>query len=121
MTWEEVVALGGELPEVEVAISYGTPALKVRAKLLTRLRNEDDSLVLLGVGPDEREMLLEAAPHVFHTTPHYAGYPAVLARLAVLEPPQLRAFLLRRWREVAPKRLVARFDAHSHRDANGAP
>ncbi len=46
MTWDEVVAVGQELPGIEVSTSYGTPALKVRGKLVTRLRTEDDSLVL---------------------------------------------------------------------------
>jgi hypothetical protein len=116
MTWEDVVALGRRLPEVEVATSYGTPALKVRRKLLTRLRREDDSLVLPGVGADERDMLIEADPRVFHTTPHYEGYPSVLARLGPLAPAQLSPFLLRRWRAIAPRRYVAGFDAAGSRE-----
>jgi hypothetical protein len=106
MTWEEAVAIGLKLPEVVVSTSYGTPALKVRDKLLTRLRPEDDSLVLLGVGFDLREAMLEQAPETFHLTPHYQAYPCVLARLSSLAPDVLFAHLDRRWREVAPKRLV---------------
>jgi hypothetical protein len=118
MTWDDVVALGRELPELEVATSYGTPALKVRGKLVTRLRPGDDSLVLPDVPIEEREMLIEADPRIFHVTPHYDGYAIVLARLAALAPETLLPFLQRRWRAVAPKRLVARFDAahESHRD-----
>ncbi len=108
MTWEDVIALGHELPEVEVSTSYGTPALKVHGKLITRLRPEDDSLVLPEVSIDERAVLIEADPETFHTTAHYVDYPIVLARLAALEPVRLRPFLLRRWRAVVPKRLVAR-------------
>lgn len=96
---------------MEASTSYGTPALKVRGRLVTRLRAEDDSLVLLSVPPDEREMLMEMDSRVFHITPHYQGYPTVLARLAPLEPERLGPFLVRRWREVAPKRIVARFEA----------
>jgi len=111
MTWDDVVSLGHKLPEVEVATSYGTPALKVRGKLLTRLRPEDDSLVLPDVPLDEREMLIEADPATFHTTPHYDGYAIVLARLDALEPARLMPFLERRWLTVAPRRLVAGLDA----------
>ena len=110
MTWDELVALAAELPEVTVSTSYGTPALKIRGKLLTRLRTEDDSLVLLDVPPEERAMLIEARPDLFHTTPHYEPYPAVLARLSMLDPETARGFLERRWRGIAPKRVVSVWD-----------
>ena len=111
MGWDDVVTLAGALPGIELSTSYGTPALRVRGKLLTRLRPEDDSITLHDVPPDEREMLIGADPSVFHTTPHYAGYPIVLARLPALEPATLRRFLERRWRAIAPKRAVEAFDA----------
>lgn len=111
LIWDDVVRLGRELPEVDVSTSYGTPALKVRNKLLTRFRPEDDSLVLLDVPIEEREMLIEADPQTFHTTPHYRDYPMVLARLSAIQPETLRAFLERRWRNVAPKRSLKEWDA----------
>ena len=107
MNWAAVVALAASYPGAEVSTSYGTPALKVRGKLLTRLRPEDDSLVLLEVEEDEKRMLIEADPALFHTTPHYDFYPAVLARLARLDPAQLPSFLDRRYRKLAGARLLA--------------
>ena len=106
MTWEEVVAVGVKLPEVEVSTSYGTPALKVRGKLLTRPRYEDDSIVLLEIGFDEREMLMQVEPETFHITPHYQNYPSILARLSSVHPGTVAGLLERRWKAVAPKRLV---------------
>lgn len=111
MNWDEVVTLAKGLPGTETSTSYGTPALKVRGKLLTRFRPEDESLVLIGVPVDERDMLIEAAPDVFHVTPHYDGYPMILARLAALDEDRLRPFLVRRWRDLATKRALAEFDA----------
>jgi hypothetical protein len=110
MTWDEAVKLGCELPGVEEATSYGTPSLKAFGKFLTRLRSEDDSLVLVGVTFDEREMLIEAEPDTFHTTPHYKDYPSVLARLATVDPGTVRSFFERRWRDVAPKKAVKQYD-----------
>ncbi len=110
MTWDEVVAIGLKLPEVEVSTAYGTPALKVRGKFMTRLRPEDDSLVLLEVGFDEREFLMEAEPQTFHLTPHYQPYPSVLARLESVDADTLARLLERRWRAVAPKRVVKAWD-----------
>ena len=111
MTWNDVVRLASEFPDVVPSTSYGTPALKVKGKLLTRLRPEDDSLVLLDVPVDERAMLMEANPAVYHATPHYDGYPIVLAYLASIEPGAVQNFLKRRWRNIAPKRAVARWEA----------
>jgi hypothetical protein len=65
-------------PEVEDGTSYGTPALKVRKKMLVRLKEDGDSLVMPGVPPDERDMLVERQPTVFYFTDHYKDYPIVL-------------------------------------------
>jgi hypothetical protein len=110
VTWDEVVTIASGFPDVTISTSYGTPALKVRGKLLTRLRREDDSLVLLDVPVEEREMLIAAEPRIFHTTPHYEGYPTVLVHLSVIEAATVRAFLERRWRNIASKRAVFSFD-----------
>ena len=40
---------------VDASTSYGTPSFKVRGKLLTRLREDGDSLVIKGVDPEERD------------------------------------------------------------------
>ena len=110
MTWDQVCAIGLRYPEVTRAVSYGAPSLKFRKHLLTRLREADASLVLLDVPPPEREMLLAAAPEVFFCEPHYAGYDIVLARLTALDPDRLAPFLDRRWRGLAPKRMIAARD-----------
>jgi hypothetical protein len=110
MTWDEVREIALSFPMVEESTSYGTPSFKVNGKFLTRLRPEDQSLVLVDVGFDEREMLIEAEPGIFHLTPHYKDYPSVLARMDRVHPGSLRNFLERRWRKVAPKRVVRAYD-----------
>jgi len=65
----------------------------------------------MDVSFDEREMLMEVDPATFHLTPHYKDYPAVLARVAGLEPDQFRGFIERRWRRIAPKKWLKEFDA----------
>ena len=42
-TWDDVVAIGLRFPGVELATSYGTPALKVRGKGMCRLRTDPDA------------------------------------------------------------------------------
>jgi len=110
MSYEEVRALALSLPQVEEGVSYGKPAFKAFGKFLTRVRREDNSLVLHCTF-DEREMLMEAEPQTFHITPHYKDYPSVLARLESVDPGTVRNFLQRRWREVAPKAFLKTYDA----------
>ena len=61
--------------------SYGKPVFLIAKKFFTRLRAEDDSLVLFVGSIDERDMLLEAEPALFHITDHYKNYPTVLVRI----------------------------------------
>ncbi len=105
MTYDELVTMGLEMPGVEESTSYGTPALKVRGKLMVRLR-EQDVIVLLAVEDIEKQMLMETQPETFFITDHYAGYSAVLVRLSKVEAPQMRELLETTWRRLAPKRLL---------------
>src|SRR5438105_14420432 len=82
MTFDEVRKIALAWPEVEDGTSYGTPALKVRKKMLVRLKEDGDSLVMPGIPPDERDMLMESQPKVFYLTDHYKDYPMVLIRLS---------------------------------------
>jgi hypothetical protein len=98
------------LPGVEDGTSYGTPALKVRGKLLVRLREDGETFVLI-VDFDTRDILMRADPQTFYLTDHYRAYRAVLVRFATLDPDDLPGLLEQAWRQVAPKRLVAGFSA----------
>lgn len=110
MTPEDARKIILAFPGAEEGLSYGQPSFKVNNKFFTRLRREDQSLVLLEVSRDEREMLMEAEPATFHITPHYKDYPSVLARIETLHPGSLHNFLARRWRKIAPRKLVKEFD-----------
>ena len=54
----------------------------MRKKLLARLKEDGDSLVMPGVPQDERDMLVESQPKLFYFTDHYRDYPMVLIRLS---------------------------------------
>jgi hypothetical protein len=106
------IALG--LPGVEEGSSYGTPAFRVGNTLLARL-HEDGASLVVKIGFDEREMLMEADPETFHITDHYRDYPMMLVRLACVDESTLRRLIERTWREIAPKRLVVAFDRDASR------
>ena len=106
-----MTAIVMSFPGVEAGSSYGKPAFKLEGKFFTRVRREDRSLVLTEISHDEREMLMEAEPGTFHFTAHYKDYPCVLARIESLHPGSFRNFLDRRWRKIAPKKLIREWDA----------
>jgi hypothetical protein len=110
MTPAQFHMLMSGFPETELSTSHGYPAYKAFGKFLTRLRSEDDSVVLGQVSFDERELLCAAEPETFHFTDHYRNYPMVLARLKRLDAKTLRGYLDRQWRHNAPKKWLKAWD-----------
>lgn len=93
------------LPDVEEGTSYGTPAWRHRGKLLARLHQDGESIVLK-VGDETRDHLLQADPGTFFITDHYAGYPMVLARLERLGAADLGKLLVRAMENTKRQRRV---------------
>jgi hypothetical protein len=110
VTYDDVRKIALAWPEVEDGTSYGTPALKVRKKLLVRLKEDGDSLVMPS---DERDMLVESQPKVFYFTDHYKDYPMVLIRLSKTKRATVEPLLRRQWRALASKAAVKAFDTNS--------
>jgi hypothetical protein len=111
MVFADIQRLALALPGTENGTSYGTPAVKVRGKLLVRLKEDGETLVLCAVLSDERALLMEMAPSVFFVTDHYVGYPTMLVRLRAADERQMAGLLRQSWRRLAPARLVQAFDA----------
>ena len=109
--WSDVVAAGRALPEVEEGTWFRTPCLKVRKKSFCRMKEDGETLVIRVVDLEDKEALLRGDPDVYFTTPHYHGYAYVLVRLAVVDRDLLRELVEDAWRLVAPKRLLASYDA----------
>jgi hypothetical protein len=97
VTWSTVRALALALPGVEESTSYRTPAMKVRGKLIARLK-EDGETIVVPMTIDERDVRIEADPDVFFVTDHYVPWPYVLVRLAKVTRTDLRELLQDAWR-----------------------
>jgi hypothetical protein len=110
LSFAAVAKLATTLPDVNESTSYGTPALKLKDKLLARVW-EDGATLVLRCTPEVRAHLLRNTPTVFFLTDHYRDYPWVLVRLAAVRAADLEPLLEDAWRQVAGKRLVAAFDA----------
>ena len=111
MTFDDVRAFAFKLPGVTDGTAYGHPCLKAHGKFLTRVWDDGDTLVCPGVTFDERELLIEAEPETFYVTDHYKSYPYVLIRLSRVDAATVERFLERYWRDRAPKKVLAAYDA----------
>jgi hypothetical protein len=69
VTFKDVRGIALSLPNVEESTSYGTPAFKAGGKLLARLREDGDSLVV-GTTFEERTEMMAAEPEVYYITDH---------------------------------------------------
>lgn len=90
--------------------SYGKPSFFIAKKFFTRLRSEDDSIVWIVGSIDERDNLIELDPKTYFITEHYRNYPSVLVRIKRINEAMLRKMLERRWRAIAPKKLIKDLD-----------
>jgi hypothetical protein len=110
VTFATVRSIGLTLPGVEEGTTYGSPALKLRGKLLACMAShksaEPNSLVVR-LNFEQRDAMIADDPGTYYLKPHYVGYPSVLVRLSRVSRDALKDLLLAAWREVdasAPKR-----------------
>jgi hypothetical protein len=96
ITFDTVREIALALPGVEDGAAYGSPALKVRGKLLACIpvnRSAEPGSLMVRVDPDDRAELLAAASDIYYVTDHYRPYPAVLVRLSRIDAGMLRDLL----------------------------
>ena len=72
-------------------------------------RERDGGGLAVRVDRDEKQLILDANPDAYFTSPHYNGYPAVQVRLEQIDVDELRERLEDAWLIQAPKRLAAEY------------
>jgi hypothetical protein len=111
MTAAQLKKIALSFPLANEKPSYGKPSFFVAKKFFTRLRAEDNSLVFIVDSMDQRDMMLELDPQTYHITDHYRDYPAVLVRMERITAGELQTMLERRFRKIAPKKLLRDIEA----------
>ena len=105
--FETVRTVGLALPDVEATTKYdGSPVLKVRGSFMAGLathRSAEPETLVVRVGLEEREWLIEDAPEIYYVTDYYRKYPLVLVRLSRIDRDALRDLLSVSWRLAAVK------------------
>ena len=103
VTFDDVRKAALAMPGVEDATSYGTPALKAKKKLMIRLREEGD-VIVLKMPFDLRAELMEGDPQTYFITDHYADYEWILVRLTRLSPDALPDLLRTAYKTATTKK-----------------
>lgn len=107
MTWEEAVAFALSLPETELSMHYGMPAVKASAtgRAFLSPGHETATSFVVAINLDAVEMLKHTEPETYWQTPHYEGWPAVLVRYAAADEARLRDVIRRSrdWSAALPK------------------
>jgi hypothetical protein len=89
--------VGLALPDVEATTKYdGSPILKVSGSFMAGLathRSAEPETLVVRVGFEDREGLLEDAPQTYYVTDYYRSYPVVLVRLSRIDRDALRDLL----------------------------
>ena len=106
MTYDELVALAREYPEVDESTSYGDPAVKRKGRAMFALK-KDGETVAMKMDWENRDRFLGDQPDVFYITEHYYGWPWLLVRLAELTP-ELGEEIVRLSYEDAPNKNKTR-------------
>ncbi len=92
------------LLEVSQSTSYGAPSLKVKAKNFASVRGAQE--MVLHCPLEQKDLLMEMAPHIYWQTDHFKGWPGLLVRLEVITDEELSMRLEDAWRFRAPKKLA---------------
>jgi hypothetical protein len=96
------------VPGIEEGTSHGAPSLRVQKKFLACVK--DAETLVIHCPLEEKELLKEAAPHIYWETDHYKGWSALLIRLPAISDEELAHRIKIAWRLRAGKRLVSRYD-----------
>ena len=104
ITFEGVRRIALALDGVAESTSYGTPAFKLGGKLIARLREDSETLVV-GTTFEERAELMAVEPKTYFTTDHYLNYPWVLVHLSCANPDALLDLLGRACRLVSTVKI----------------
>jgi len=105
--FDTVRSIAAGLSDVEESTAYGSPAFKVRGKLLAVIpvhRSAEPDSLAVSVDFDQRAELLAGAPDIYYLTDHYVNYPIVLVRLSRIRLDALKDLLSMAWRFVTTKK-----------------
>lgn len=121
ITFDTVRQICQAMLDVEESTTYGTPAFKLRGRLMTCIpshRSAEPNSLAVCVDFAQRDELLAAEPDTYYLKDHYLNYPVILVRLSRIHIDALRDLLGMAWRfadaKTTRRSRTARRPARSH-------
>jgi hypothetical protein len=110
ITAEELRRVVLSLPEAEERETWGHPTFRVRDRMFAAL-SDDGRLASVKATREEQAALIAAAPETFGVPAYVGRHGWVSIQLATVDPAELGELMVEAWRQTAPRRLVAAYDA----------
>ena len=98
-----------KLPGTTEGVCYGTPGFYAGKKLIARIREEGDILVIY---TEEREIWMRKDPQIFYITDHYKNSLYMLVALSRVKAADLKTLVTTAWRNRAGKKLLKEWEAN---------
>ena len=118
VTADELRRVVLSLPEAEERETWGHPTFRVRDKMFAAL-SDDGRLASVKATRQEQAALIAAAPETFGVPAYVGRHGWVSIQLATVDPTELGELVVEAWRQTAPKRLVAAYDAAQNPEEPG--
>ena len=94
--FDAVRRIGLTFSGVEESTAYGSPALRLKGKLLACMashRSAEPRSLVVCVSFEDRGAMIAEAPEIYYIKEHYLNYECVLVRLSRISPHMLRDLL----------------------------
>ena len=108
--FDQIKAIALLLPETEESVSHeGTPAVKVRGRLMCRL-HESGEFISIRLNFALRDQYLNSHPEVFHLPENFKNYPYICMWPQGYSTALLKEITRESWRLLASKKAVKDYD-----------
>ena len=102
-TFKTVESIGRTLPDVEMAMTWGKPTLKVGGKMFVCIashKSAEPNTLVARMDIADRDALIDDDPDTYYLKDHYVDYPCVLVRLSRVRADALRDIVTGAYRYV---------------------
>lgn len=114
ISWKAARELALSLPEAEEKDHFGSPSFRVKGKIFAQLPAEKsvERRAVLKLPLADQAALILLDVETFASIPQWGKHGWTYARLDSIGPALFKDVLLKAWRIVAPRKLVADFDGN---------
>jgi hypothetical protein len=110
MNPDELRRMALALPEAEERETWGEATFRVRGKIFMMM-SADGKSAGVKANRDEQDIIIASNPEVFSVAPYTGRFGWVSVIVARADADMMALLVTEAWRQTAPRKLVAEFDA----------